>query len=208
MERLADHLAGRNLAIVDVETTGTHPGYSRIIEIGILRIENGKCVETFTTCINPEQEVLPWISRLTGITQEEVDRAPLFVEVIDEVRRLLHDAVFVAHSVGFDYAFIQHEFMRAGRSFHAECLCTVRLSRLLSPRARRHNLSRIIERHGFVCRARHRAYDDAHVLWQLLQWGHEKYGAKIVSMIERTIQPATRPRFVEIEEGMPVIQYV
>lgn len=179
-----EHLKGRTFAIIDVETSGTSAYNSRIIEIGILRIEDGVCVKTFKTCVNPGHDVPLWILGLTGITQTELDAAPLFEDVIDEVARLLDGAIFVAHNVGFDYGFIQAEFARYGRSFSAPRLCTVRLSRILSPRARGHSLSVVIDRHGFACESRHRAYDDAHVLWQLLQWAHKKNGKKLRSAIE------------------------
>lgn len=179
-----EHLKGRTLAIIDVETSGTSAYNSRIIEVGILRIENGVCVKTFKTCVNPGHEVPLWILGLTGITQAELDQAPLFEDVIDTVARLLDGAIFVAHNVAFDYGFIQAEFARHGRSFTSARLCTVRLSRILSPRARGHSLSVVIDRHGFACESRHRAYDDAHVLWQLIECGHKKDGKKLRSAID------------------------
>lgn len=179
-----EHLKGRTFAIIDVETSGTSAYNSRIIEIGILRIEDGVCVETFKTCVNPEHEVPLWILGLTGITQSELDEAPIFGDVIDEIARLLDGAIFVAHNVGFDYGFVQAEFARHGRQFSCSRLCSVRLSRILSPRARGHSLSSVIERHGFACESRHRAYDDAHVIWQLLQWAHKKNGKKLRSAVD------------------------
>jgi DNA polymerase III subunit epsilon len=162
-------LREKNLAIADVETSGTHAASSRIIEIGILRIEDGKCVETYRSTVNPGKRVPVWITALTGITQEEVNTAPFFEEIIDHVERLTQDAIFVAHNVAFDYSFLEREFARHGRRFSAARLCTARLSRTLFPHLRRHSLSHIIERHGLMVRERHRAWDDAYALWQLLQ---------------------------------------
>lgn len=162
-------LKDMNLAIVDVETSGTHAIASRVIEIGILRIESGVCVETYRSTINPDSRVPGWITALTGITQEEVNTAPRFDEVADDVERLLADAIFVAHNVAFDYAFIEREFSRAARPFRSPRLCTARLSRALFPQMRRHGLSHLIERHGLFVMDRHRAFDDAYALWQFLQ---------------------------------------
>lgn len=162
-------LKDKNLAIVDVETSGTHAATSRVIEIGILRIEEGECVQTFRTTINPGSRVPMWITALTGITQEEVREAPRFDEVIDDVEKLLSDAIFVAHNVAFDYAFLEREFARAGRRFSPPRLCTARLSRALFPHMRRHGLSHLIERHGLMIMERHRAFDDAYALWQFIQ---------------------------------------
>lgn len=162
-------LKDKNLAIVDIETSGTHAASSRIIEIGILRIEDGVCVETYRTTINPGSRVPAWITMLTGITQEEVRSAPYFDDVIDDIDRLTQDAIFVAHNVGFDYSFIEREFARAGRRFVSPRLCTARLSRALFPHMRHHGLSHLIERHGLFILDRHRAFDDAYALWQFIQ---------------------------------------
>ncbi len=209
MERVAT-LLGKTLAIVDVETTGT--GYDdRIIEIGILRIENGVCVETYKTFLDPERELSPWITRLTGITQDDVQDAPHFADVASDVARLLKGAIFVAHNVAFDYAFVKSEFERIDRFFEAQCLCTVRLSRLLSPRAKRHNLSAVIRRHKLICESRHRAFDDAHALWQFMQWGNRRKAPALARSIEKLLQSDRtaeyfRARKPEYSEGDRVIR--
>ncbi len=160
MERIGKGKTGtfhnRTFAIVDVETSGMSAVFNRVIEIGILRIENGHCVETYRTCVNPGRAIPQWITTLTGIQQQELEGAPLFEDIIDDVERLLGGAIFVAHNASFDYSFIQNEFKHMGRKFSAKRLCTVRLSRALFPRAKHHDLSSLIERHGFVCESRHR----------------------------------------------------
>ncbi len=209
MERVAS-LQGKTFAIVDVETSGT--GHDdRIIEIGILRIENGVCTETYRTFLDPERELSPWISNLTGIVQRDLDGAPLFADVAHDVARLLKDAIFVAHNVAFDYAFIKGEFARLDRFFEAQCLCTVRLSRLLSPRAKHHNLSAVIRRHKLSCESRHRAFDDAHALWQFIQWGNRRKSSVLARSVEKLLQTDRtqeyfRARRPEYSEGEQVIR--
>src|SRR5437016_805668 len=101
-----------NFSIVDVETTGASARFGRIIEIGILRVEHGEVVNTFETLINPGMELSPFITKLTGISQKDLEPAPTFDDIKDEVLELLTDAVFVAHNVAFDYGFIKQEFKR------------------------------------------------------------------------------------------------
>jgi DNA polymerase-3 subunit epsilon len=209
MERVAS-LSSRAFAIVDVETTGTGLN-DRVIEIGILRIENGVCVETFKTFLDPEQPISSWITRLTGITDSDVESAPSFLDVADRVARLLRGAIFVAHNAAFDYAFIRQEFARIDRFFEARCLCTVKLSRLLSPRAKRHNLSAVIRRHKLSCESRHRAFDDAHALWQFIQWGERRKARTLAHAIERLLhtdrtQERVHARRPEYSEGEQVIR--
>jgi DNA polymerase III subunit epsilon len=198
-------LKGKTLAIVDVETSGTSATESRIIEIGILRIEDGVCVETYRTCINPGRPVSSWILALTGIRQEELDPAPEFEDVAETVARLLDGAIFVAHNARFDYSFIKNEFARVGHRFNAKCLCTVRLSRMLFPRSRKHDLSSIIARYKFDAGARHRAFDDAHVLWQFLQYAHTKKEAQLGPAITELLKGHTLPAFLDTRtiKGLP-----
>ena len=182
-----------------------------MIEIGILRIEDGICTETYRTFLDPQRALSPWITKLTGITESDLEGAPLFAEVADDVARLLKDAIFVAHNVAFDYAFIKGEFARIDRFFEASCLCTVRLSRLLSPRAKRHNLSAVIRRHKLSCESRHRAFDDAHALWQFIQWGHRRKPTALPRAIEKLLQTDRtneylRARVPEYSEGERVIR--
>lgn len=157
-----------NLAIVDLETTGATATDDRIIEIGVKRIERGRVVRTYASLVNPGRQIPPFIQQMTGITDDAVADAPPFCDLAGEVRELLEGCVFVAHNVRFDYGFLRHEFRRLDVAFSAECLCTVRLSRLLYPRCRKHSLSHLIERFRFSCANRHRALDDAEVVWQFL----------------------------------------
>jgi len=95
--------------------------------------------------------------------------APLFGKVKHKVKKFLKGATFVAHNVWFDYSFIQSEFARIEIPFESKRCCTVRLSRRLYPQYKSHSLAALIERHGFGYKNRHRAYDDAFVLWQFLK---------------------------------------
>lgn len=154
------------LAFVDVETTGLDATTGRIIEIGILRVENNRLVETFTSLVNPHIPIDPVSLTLTGITQKELEKAPTFYAIAKEVCVLLQDCVFVAHNVDFDYQFVRTELKRHGRKFSSERLCTVQVFRRLYPNAYAHNLDVLIERFGFECERRHRAFNDAQVLWE------------------------------------------
>ncbi len=159
----------RNLTIIDVETTGGSPFFSRIIEVGLLRVENGEVVEEFQTLVNPGQEIPEFITQMTGISQGQVDQAPMFAEIADELLAKFAGSVFVAHNANFDYSFIKEEYRRLGYGFIADRLCTVRLSRALYKEHKRHNLTELISRFNFETKNRHRAFDDAKVLWDFLQ---------------------------------------
>lgn len=157
-----------NLAIIDVETTGTNATYDRIIEVGVLKVQNGRVVRTYSTLVDPERAVPYHIERLTGITNRDLKGAPTFDQIKDELHELLDGSIFVAHNARFDYGFVRSEFERHRLDFSARCLCTARLSRLLFPEHKAHNLDSIMDRFGLTCAQRHRALDDASVLWGFL----------------------------------------
>lgn len=182
-------LDANSFTIVDVETTGAHPWFNRVIEVGVLRVEKGEVIETFETLVNPETAIPEFITNMTGIPNEDVAGAPVFDEIKDKLIALFEGSVFVAHNVDFDYNFLQSEFQRVGYGFTADKLCTVRLSRVLYPAHKRHNLSALIERFKFECKRRHRALDDAKVLWDFLQLVESAFPQDDVNRaIYRTIQ--------------------
>ncbi len=159
----------KNFTIVDVETTGGSPFFNRVIEIGLLRVEKGEVVERYQTLLNPEMEIPEFITKMTGITQQDADSAPKFADLAEEILSKFEDAIFVAHNSQFDYGFLKEEFRRLDLTFSMPQLCTVRLSRALYKDFKHHNLTALIERYNFECENRHRAFDDAKVLWDFLQ---------------------------------------
>jgi DNA polymerase-3 subunit epsilon len=159
--------AADNLVFVDLETTGGNPAYHRITEVGIVRVQNGVLLEEWSSLVNPECPISPYIEAFTGISSEMVADAPLFADIAATVLEKLRGAVFIAHNARFDYSFLRSEFRKVGVDYASEALCTVKLSRRLFPEHARHNLDAVIERHGLACSARHRALGDAQVLKDL-----------------------------------------
>ena len=147
--------------MVDIETTGGHASKHRIIEIGIVWIDNGKIVDTYETYVNPGISVPPFITSLTGITNEDVEHAPIFRDVAKEVSHWLEDRIFVAQNVNFDYSFIKKEFERIDKKFTAKRLCTSRYARSRINGLRKSNLKVLAEYFNVVNDNPHRALSDA-----------------------------------------------
>ena len=178
---------------VDVETTGGMAYNSRILEIGLLRVENGKVVATMSQVLDPEEPVPLWITNLTGIEQPETVGKPVFVEVLPALSELFQDAIFIAHNAAFDYSFFREEYRKAGRKFTMDKLCTVKLSRALFPAERSHRLDDVIRRSGYLVKHRHRAYDDAEVLHKFYHENLARVGAKpFQQMVENIVWPNQR----------------
>jgi DNA polymerase-3 subunit epsilon len=154
-----------DLVFVDLETTGGNAAHHRIIEIGIVRLRDGAVIDEWSTLVDPECLIPPYIESFTGIRNDMVRSAPRFADIGRAVLEKLKPAgaapVFVAHNARFDYGFLRAEFRRAELPFSAPVLCTVKLSRRLFPAEPRHNLDAVMERHGLSCSARHRALGDA-----------------------------------------------
>lgn len=146
------------------------------------------------------------VQALTGITDEMVAKAPTFEEMAAELVARLDGRLLVAHNARFDYGFLRAAFARAGIRYRAPVLCTVKLSRLLFPHQRRHNLDALLIRHALFCADRHRALGDARVLWELARrWRLDPGEAALRSACERLLArpplPAALP--AAIEEDLP-----
>ena len=191
-------LSDLDLAIVDVETTGAASHYHRIIEIAVLRVHQGRLVEKYSTLLDPERSISPFIEGLTGIRNKDLEGAPTFHQVKDRLYDLLDGAIFVAHNARFDYSFIREEFEREKINYTAKRLCTMRLSRTLFPDQRKHNLDSIIERFNIMCTDRHRAGGDASVLWDFLQILKEQIdGAHLRKALGKILKTPTLPPLLD-----------
>jgi DNA polymerase III subunit epsilon len=214
----------RDLVFVDLETTGGNAAHHRITEIGIVRVQDDVVVEEWSTLVNPECVIPEYIERFTGISNEMVEGAPRFADVAPLVLERLRGAaagadrtppVFAAHNARFDYSFLRAEFRRAGISFSAPVLCTVKLSRRLFPEHPRHNLDAVMERHALSCDARHRALGDARVIrefWSVLRASTpEPDLAAAVRSAQNTIKlPAHLPEGLadELPEGAGTYRFL
>ena len=179
------NLTHQPIVFVDVETTGLSAQEGHILDIGVVRIENGVVVATYNQLLHPGVDV-PWfITKLTGITDKDVRSSPQFAAVADKLDELFNGAVFAAHNVAFDYSFFAREYKRIGQTLQMDRFCTAKLSRTLHPEYRRHNLDSIIERGGYHIKNRHRAYDDAYVLFQFYSDSLKLHGSKVQATINK-----------------------
>ncbi len=151
----------KNYAVVDIETTGGIARRDKITEIAIVLCDGKNIIDSYATLINPERSIPPEITRITGITNNMVSDAPKFFEVAKKVVELTQNAVFVAHNVRFDYAFLREEFKALGYTYTRRNLCTVKLSRQVFPGLRSYSLGSLIRHFNIQVENRHRALDDA-----------------------------------------------
>ncbi len=174
------------MVFVDLETTGANFANDRIIEIGLVEVdENG--VREWSSLINPGKPIPPFITGLTGIDTAMVENAPAFEQLAPTIFERLRGRLFIAHNARFDYSFLKREFKRLDIDFRATNLCTVKLSRKLFPEHHRHSLDTLVERYGINVADRHRALADAQVLWELWQRWHALLPAERIEAAVATL---------------------
>ncbi len=156
-------------AVVDIETSGGRAQVDKITEIAIYIHDGEKIVDEFSTLINPEVYIPPFITRLTGINNEMVASAPKFYEVAKKIVLMTEGHLFVAHNAPFDYRFIQEEFKRLGYNYQRQTLCTVRMSRKIIPGMGSYSLGNLCQNLGITINNRHRAAGDALATTKLLE---------------------------------------
>lgn len=169
-------------AVVDVETTGGHPSGHKMTELAIAIHDGLKIVDTYSTLLNPGQNIPLGIQTLTGISNEMVADAQAFEDKADEIRSVLADHIFVAHNVNFDLGFVQSAFARCGIDYNPRRLCSVRYARKVVKGLKSYALKNLCSHFNVRNEAAHRAWGDteatATILGYLLerdkqgQWQH------------------------------------
>ena len=157
-------------AIVDIETTGGYAAANGIIEIAVFISDGEKILNEFHSLINPYYTIPRFIESLTGITNAMVENEKDFKSVAAELYDLLHDKIFVAHNVNFDYSFVNHYLLACGYQLCCKKLCTVRLGRKIVPGLKGYGLGKICKHLGIEIEERHRAKGDARATATLLHY--------------------------------------
>jgi DNA polymerase III subunit epsilon len=148
-------------AIIDLETTGLNPARDKVTEIGIVIVEHGCITEHFSCLVNPEVNIPPKITLLTGISNSMVSEAVTFSEVALTVEKLTADAIVVGHHVNFDYSFLRNEMNCSGYPFVRKTICTAELCRYLYSDLSSFSLSSLCRHFQIINSRPHRALPDA-----------------------------------------------
>lgn len=144
--------------VVDIESTGgTNTG--QILEIGAVKIQNGKELERFESFVKVK-EIPENIITLTGISPDMVVNAPSISKVLSDFRLFLKDSVFIAHNVRFDYGFISKSLNECNFGILLNHkICTIEFAQccIKSPRYKLDTLKEILG----IENTHHRALNDA-----------------------------------------------
>ena len=146
--------------VIDIETNGSKPGTSQVIEIGAVMLQNGKVIDRFETFV--ECAYLPeYITKITGIELTDLIGAPTRREALIKLRHFMGDAIFVAHNANFDYTFLTASFNRFGLGdIGNPKLCTIDLAKRTFE-SERYGLAYLIDFLEIETATHHRAFSDA-----------------------------------------------
>lgn len=192
-------------AILDVETTGGKFNEEGITEIAIYRFDGLQIVDRFSSLVNPQKEIQPFVVRLTGINNKMLTNAPKFYEVAKRIVEITEGAILVAHNAEFDYRIIRTEFRRLGYDFERQSLCTVELAQKLLPNLPSYKLGKLVRSLGIPISDVHRAHGDALATVELFKVLLEKDSEKeIISAHVKTLGNKKVPnKYLSIVENLP-----
>lgn len=161
---------------LDLETTGLRPKYDKILEIGAVRVENGKAVGTYETFIDHGVEIPERITELTGITAGMVQGSPGGGEAIQGFLEFAGESVLLGHNVLFDYSFMKRSVVNLGGSFERKGLDTLRISRVCLPGLPGKALNQMAAHYQIPQEHHHRALEDAMTAARLYEHLRAEFG--------------------------------
>ncbi|MEP1768374.1 MAG: 3'-5' exonuclease [Sulfitobacter sp.] len=151
--------------VFDTETTGLDPTKDEVVQLGAVRIVNGKIVtgEEFITYVNPAMKIPKRSTDVHGITDAMVADAPAFGETCSRFHSFAGDAVLVAHNAGFDMAFLHKQAPQTDIMFDQPVLDTVLMSAVVFGGSEVHTLDALCARLAITIPEdlRHTAMGDA-----------------------------------------------
>lgn len=149
---------------LDIETTGLNPKTEKIIEVGAVKVRQGKVVARFERLVSPGRALEERITRLTGITDAMLQDAPLPEEVIPRLLAFIGEDCILGHSVLFDYSFVKKAAVNLQLVeypfFHAVGIDTLKIARCLLPELESRSLPFLCQYYQIPHTA-HRAVEDA-----------------------------------------------
>ena len=168
MDNLKQLIESKTIVVVDLETSGLDKNRDYIIEVGAVKIEEGKICDKFATLVyTPQMKCLPpEVESLTGITYEQLKGAPLVEEVLQKLYKFAKDCTLVAHNLPFDFAFLRNWGFWCGvhfDEFEKDAIDTIDLAKqVLGDKVKNYKLATLADYFNIEFN-HHRALDYAEV---------------------------------------------
>lgn len=184
----------------DLETTGLNLETDNIIEIGAVKVVDGKVVDRFMEFLKPDKPISGMITNITGITNEMVQSARETEQIIGDFMEFCGENVLVGHNIMFDYKFTKKYAALYGYSFEKKGIDTLKIARKVHKNLESKSLSALCDHYHITNSAAHRAYHDAlatakvyHMLAHYYEAGNEKlFEAEQLKYKPKKVQSATK----------------
>ena len=172
--------------VVDLEATSTG-SKAKIIQVGIVVIENGEIVEQYATDVNPHEHLDSHIKELTGLTDKRLAKAPEFSQVAGKIYELVKDGIFVAHNVQFDANLLAEFLFFEGYELRTPRIDTVELAQVFYPQFEKYNLGILCQELGIPLEQAHSALSDAQATAELFLCMRQKMFQLPKGLLERLL---------------------
>ena len=173
--------------VFDLETTGFSPKLEKITEIGIMKVQDGKVIDSFSTFVNPEKSIPSRVVEVTNITDDMVRDAETIDKVFPKMLEFMKGSVLVAHNAEFDIGFLKHNAKELGYDFDFTYIDTLTLAQDIFPDFKTYKLGRIAKNLGIKVEVAHRALDDVDTtvkVFNVMMDELKERGAKTLEDIE------------------------
>ena len=186
-------LRSLKFCVIDLETTGGNPDTEKIIEIGMVKIEDRKISEERSFLVNPQKDIPDFVQKLTGIRKADVEHSPTIEEVIDEIVQFIGDTILVAHNTSFDIPFLNGVLKKLQRpTLDNKVICTNIMTKYMIPDIMSSNLNYMSSIFDIPHSQAHRAIEDARATGLLLLKYMDIFESKNIRKVNQLYYPRNK----------------
>lgn len=206
-------LRSLKFCVIDLETTGGNPENEKIIEIGMVKIENRKISEERSFLVNPQKDIPDFVQKLTGIRKADVEHSPKIEEVIDEIVQFIGDSILVAHNTSFDVPFLNGVLKKLQKpTLDNKVICTNIMTKYMIPDIMSSNLNYMSQIFDIPHSQAHRAIEDARATGNLLLKYLDIFESKNIRKVNQLYYPRNKfeldRAIIENSEGLEKVYEV
>ncbi len=179
-----------DLVFLDIETTGLNPDSDEVIEVALIRTKDLEIVDTYHSLVKPYRQIPKFITNLTGISKNEVDKSPRIDEIRPNVENFILDYPILAHNASFDKLFLEKILEK---EIPNEFFDTLEISRLFMPELQSHSLESLVKTLNLEKHNHHRALSDTYMLIDLFKRilsEKNKFSKKILANLKEITKDA------------------
>ena len=154
--------------LVDIETTGLSPVNDEIIEIGAIKVKDNIIVNEYNQLIKINRRLSPFITNLTGITDDMLKQGKLPTVVFKEFVDFIEDDVIIGHNVNFDFGFLSDKCRRyINYNLQNDCIDTMYLAKKLVPNSINYKLGTLANYFNVSYEGAHRGLKDVEITYEV-----------------------------------------